>query len=99
MPFRPASHQIPGNEKRKRITALKQDFNNPEKIYSPFMFWFWDEPLGAGGMAEMSRVMASQGFNPGGFPTQTARYIRITQTGANAKYHWSIYEIDVCRKN
>lgn len=31
------------------------------------------------------------------FPRQTARYLRITQAGTNAKYHWSIYEIDVCR--
>jgi hypothetical protein len=29
------------------------------------------------------------------FPEQTARYIRITQTGASDKYHWSIFEIDV----
>jgi len=32
------------------------------------------------------------------FPAQTARYIRITQTGTNATYHWSIYELDVCRE-
>ncbi len=30
------------------------------------------------------------------FPKQTARYIRVTQTGTNAKYHWSIYEFDAC---
>ena len=29
------------------------------------------------------------------FPEQTARYLRITQTGTSAKYHWSIYELDV----
>ncbi len=33
------------------------------------------------------------------FPSQTARHIRITQTGANAMYHWSIYEFDVYRKH
>jgi hypothetical protein len=31
------------------------------------------------------------------FASQNARYIRITQTGTSAKYHWSIYEIDVCK--
>jgi hypothetical protein len=31
------------------------------------------------------------------FPAQTARYIRITQTGADATYNWSIYELDVYR--
>ena len=29
------------------------------------------------------------------FPPQTARYLRVTQTGTNALYHWSIYELDV----
>ncbi len=32
------------------------------------------------------------------FPTQTARYIRVTQTGTDAKYNWSIYELDVFRE-
>jgi len=29
------------------------------------------------------------------FPAQTARYIRITQTGTDPTYNWSIYELDV----
>ena len=29
------------------------------------------------------------------FPTQAARYIRVTQTGSDPKYHWSIYEFSV----
>jgi len=33
------------------------------------------------------------------FPSQTARYIRITQTGTNSTYHWSIYEFDVYNRN
>ncbi len=32
------------------------------------------------------------------FPEQKARYIRVTQTGMNALYHWSIYEFDVYRQ-
>lgn len=32
------------------------------------------------------------------FPRQAARYIRITQTGKNPIYNWSIYELDVYRK-
>jgi hypothetical protein len=31
------------------------------------------------------------------FPTQTSRFIRITQAGSNHKYHWSVYELDVLR--
>ena len=33
------------------------------------------------------------------FPLQHARYLRITQTGTNDKYHWSIYELDVLRRH
>lgn len=29
------------------------------------------------------------------FPAQTARYLRVTQTGTNPAHHWSIYELDV----
>jgi hypothetical protein len=29
------------------------------------------------------------------FPKQHARYIRISQTGADPTYHWSVYELDV----
>jgi hypothetical protein len=32
------------------------------------------------------------------FPTAKGRYIRITQTGIDPTYNWSIYEIDVYRK-
>jgi len=32
------------------------------------------------------------------FPQQTARYVRVTQTGTNSTYHWSVYELDVYRR-
>jgi hypothetical protein len=44
---------------------LKAGFANPDMIYAPFVFWFWDEPLDTAKMAEMARVMMSQGFSPG----------------------------------
>jgi hypothetical protein len=31
------------------------------------------------------------------FPPQNARYIKITQTGRDSTYNWSVYEIDVFR--
>lgn len=53
----------------QRITVsyeeLKRNFSNPDMIYAPFVFWFWDEPLNPEKMAEIARVMGSQGFNPG----------------------------------
>ena len=35
----------------------------------------------------------------GWLAAETARYLRITQTGASAKYHWSIYELDIFKEN
>jgi len=51
----------------------------------------WGTPIATGsGTLGITRI---------GFPTQTARYIRVTQTGTDPKYHWSINEFDVCVKN
>ncbi|MEI7903207.1 MAG: hypothetical protein WCK89_23450, partial [bacterium] len=57
----------PNAGRRKAVTfeTLQQDFKSPDMIYAPFVFWFWDEPLNTEKMAEMARVMSSQGFNPG----------------------------------
>lgn len=52
---------------RRSVTwgDLKKEFVSPDMIYAPCIFWFWDEPLKPKKMAEMSRVLASQGFNSG----------------------------------
>ncbi|KAB2640324.1 MAG: Bacterial alpha-L-rhamnosidase [Verrucomicrobia bacterium] len=47
----------------------------------------WSEPIATGA--------GQLGITSISFPPQTARYFRITQTGSNPKYHWSIYELDV----
>lgn len=47
------------------FSEVQSGFKTPGMAYAPFMFWFWDEPLDPAKMAEMSRVMLSQGFNPG----------------------------------
>jgi hypothetical protein len=49
----------------------------------------WGEPVATGpGQLGITTIT---------FPEQTARFVRITQTGANATYHWSIYELDVAK--
>jgi hypothetical protein len=63
-----AARPAPSNWGMKRAVpfeTLRADFKNPDMIYAPFVFWFWDEPLDPAKMAEMSRVMVSQRFNPG----------------------------------
>jgi hypothetical protein len=50
----------------------------------------WGSPIASGpGQLGMTTII---------FPAQTARYIRITQIGTDATYHWSIYELDVYRE-
>ena len=51
----------------------------------------WSDPIATGA--------GQLGITTITFPTQTARYLRVTQTGAKVLYHWSIYEFDVYRKN
>ncbi len=52
---------------------LRADFCEPDMIYAPFAFWFWDEPLNPDKMAEMARTIASQRMNPGyAHPRRTA---------------------------
>jgi alpha-L-rhamnosidase len=52
---------------------------------------------------EWSKIVATGAGKPGitsiSFPQQTARYIRITQVGADETYHWSIFEMNVFLKN
>jgi hypothetical protein len=54
-----------GVRKAVPFETLKAGFADPDMIYAPFIFWFWDEPLERAKMAEMSRAMVSQRFSPG----------------------------------
>ncbi len=50
----------------------------------------WGIPI-ATGSGEM-------GITTINFPTQNARFVKITQTGSDTTYNWSVYEIDLYRK-
>jgi hypothetical protein len=54
-----------GVRKALPFETVRKNFREPDMIYSPFIFWFWDEPLDPAKMAEMSRAMAGQRFSPG----------------------------------
>ena len=59
---------LPPNQGRRMsvpFDTLRARFRDPDLIYAPFVFWFWDEPLDPAKMGEMSRVMVGQRFNPG----------------------------------
>lgn len=48
---------------------LRDGFRQPDMIFAPFCFWFWDEPLAPDKYPEkaaiMARTMLRQGINPG----------------------------------
>ncbi|MBN1124608.1 MAG: hypothetical protein JXA82_06345, partial [Sedimentisphaerales bacterium] len=52
---------------RKFITykQLEQQFAEPDMIYAPFTFWFWDEPIQPDKMQTMAETMTRQRLNPG----------------------------------
>ena len=47
----------------------------------------WSDPIATG--------KGSLGITTITFPRQSARYLRVTQTGSDPTYHWSTYELDV----
>jgi hypothetical protein len=49
----------------------------------------WSQPIATGS--------GQLGITSITFPTQTARWLRITQTGSDPTYHWSIFELKVGR--
>jgi hypothetical protein len=62
------SQETPANwAQRKSIgfEQLKRGFAEPDMIYAPFTFWFWDEPLDSAKAAHMARNMTAQRLNPG----------------------------------
>jgi hypothetical protein len=50
----------------------------------------WSKPIAVGS--------GKLGITEIPFPSQLARFIKITQTGTDTMYNWSVYEMDVYRK-
>jgi len=44
---------------------LRQNFNDPDMIYAPFAFWFWDTKLDPHLIAQMAQEMSEKGLNTG----------------------------------
>ena len=62
------NHNKPTNWSQRKIVSFKElqnDFNQPDMIYAPFAFWFWDAPLDADLAAKMAEEMCQQRMNPG----------------------------------
>ena len=54
-----------GQRKIVFFKELEQNFEQPDMIYAPFAFWFWDTPLDAELAAQMAEEMCRQRMNPG----------------------------------
>ena len=61
------AREIPNWAQRKPVTfeKLQSGFAEPDMMYGPFTFWFWDEPLNPGKAAHMAQKMTQQRLNPG----------------------------------
>ena len=89
---------------------LQVDMKQPQSFYKIVLdnTWaLWDSPDkyavsvsndGATWGAPIATGSGQLGMTTITFPVQTARYIRITQTGVNALYNWSIYEVNVYKE-
>ncbi len=48
-----------------KIETIQEEFKNPDMIYAPFTFWFWDDEIDPKLAGEMAKEMCKQGLNPG----------------------------------
>jgi len=44
---------------------LLEGFAEPDMLYGPFLYWFWDEPIDRAKIREMTHQIVARGFNPG----------------------------------
>ena len=56
-----------GNKTNYPYSKMLRDFERPDSIYAPYVFWFYDQDLSSMGIKpqEMAHQLASKGFNPG----------------------------------
>lgn len=81
---------------------------NFDKIVLDNTWALWDSPkkysIVVSNDGEKWSTPIAEGSGPLGitniiFPRQSARFIKINQIGSDDKYNWSIFEIDVLKKN
>lgn len=59
---------------------VKQEFSNPDMIYAPYLFWFWDEPLNREKIQKMAGNMLEQRFNLGYIHGRISMYELLKNT-------------------
>jgi len=94
--------QHPGQWFQVDMTRI-QDFS---RIVIDNTWALWDSPAnyevvvsndGITWSLAVAKGAGSRGITSISFPMQSARFIKISQTGASADYHWSIFEVQVYR--
>jgi len=55
----------PGSRENISFEKLRKEFSEPDMLYAPFFFWFWDTKLNPEICAEMAAKMLEQHCNPG----------------------------------
>ncbi len=55
----------PGSREKISFEKLRKEFAEPDMLYAPFFFWFWDTKLNPEICAKMAEKMLEQHCNPG----------------------------------
>lgn len=69
-----------GSLQNDSYETVKENFGNPDMIYAPFLFWFWDEPLDSSKINIMSEEILRQRFNPGYIHGRISMYELLSRT-------------------
>ncbi|MBN1479324.1 hypothetical protein JXA70_03535 [candidate division KSB1 bacterium] len=63
------SNDMPGARPAISFDKVGRHFAEPDMLYAPFVFWFWDRPIDnpetKNRIKEMARTMIQHGLNPG----------------------------------
>jgi len=66
-----------GSKRSVSFAEVKKTFDQPDMIYAPFVYWFWDAPLDVQQIAHMTEEMCRQRLNPGYVMARDKRGIGI----------------------
>ncbi len=69
-----------GDLQSDSYSTLQHRFENPDMIYAPYLFWFWDEPLNREKILSMADEMLSQRFNLGYIHGRVSMYELLHNT-------------------
>lgn len=74
------------------METLAEEFKDPDMLYGPFMFWFWDAPLEASNPVEMAKRLLEQNINPGYAHPRVSMVDEPEEEDPSTEWMSSVYE-------